>query len=129
MVSKERFLGILSSSGQMSAADLTDLDAAWDEAFNGAVALQRSMPGIGFMSVQKRLAAFFAVCRQLDQIVDSGQLTQDEGQLSLQILRLSNRAFNKAMTMFEIRGDRFGVVAQIEMPMSARVYLASFSRK
>jgi hypothetical protein len=82
------------------------------------------MPGIGFASAQGRLNCFMAVCRHLDSLIEAGEIDLGESQLLLNLLRMTNRKFMKAITMFDIRGTRARAIERAEMPRSAREYLA-----
>jgi hypothetical protein len=100
------------------------LDIQFDSAAAAAPQLRSGMPDIGFMSVPKRMNAFVAVCRHLDQLINSGHLDESEGQLALTILRVGDSAFLKAATMFDERAGRLDADARADLPRSARQDLA-----
>lgn len=124
MISKEGFIGVLKSKSSISEYELEDLDRDWDDAMEAAVSAAASMPGIGLASTVQRVNAFLAVCRHLDQMIEQGNISLSQSQLAIMILRLSNNKFKKAVTMFDLRADRFNVLARSELPSSAREYLA-----
>lgn len=124
MISKEDFIGILKSQSSISEYELEELDRDWDDAMVAAVSASASMPGIGFASAVQRVNAFLAVCRHLDQMIEQGYMTLSQSQLTITILRLSNNKFKKAVTMFDLRANRFNALARSELPSSAREYLA-----
>ena len=124
MISKEEFVRRISRGAPLSGQESAEIESQFGDASEAAAILAVSMSGIGFCSVQKRLNAFFAVCRHLDQLIDDGQVTAEEGQLALLILRASNAAFLKAVTMFDTRSGRYDVRGRLDMPRSARMYLA-----
>lgn len=124
MVSKEDFVRLVSKARPLPAEELAEIDGQYEAAAEAARQLAASMPGIGIVSVTKRLNAFFAVCRHLDKLVESGEISASEGQLSLLILRVANRTFLKAATMFDLRSSRFDTRPRAELPRSAREYLA-----
>ena len=123
MITLEKFKTILQKSGSLDSEGEQDLNQYWDFAYNAACLAKSKMPGIGFCSVAKRMNCFIAVCRELDAQIDRGEINLEASQLALLILRTSNRAFNKAMTMFEIRGLRFRAKDRLELPESAHEYL------
>jgi hypothetical protein len=124
MISRENFVQVVLSGRTPTPAESQELDLHFEAAAEAACQLVRAMPGIGFLSVNKRLNAFFAVCRHIDHLIDAGQIDATEGQLSILIMRVGNQAFKKACMMFDLRANRFDVEARVEMPRSARQYLA-----
>ncbi|SRR6266581_3393713 len=128
MISKAEFVLRISVGEPLSAQKSTEIESQFDSASEAAQTVERGMPSIGFFSVQKRLNVFFAVCRHLDQLIESGRITIGESQLALMVLRVSNKPFSKAISMFDIRGERFDARARAEMPRSAQEYLAGLRR-
>ena len=128
MLSKDDFVARASKGSAFSARELSELDRDYESAANTAEILAEAMPSVGFMSVERRLAAFFAVCRHLDQLISQGTVSPAAAQLSLLVLRLANASFQKAVIMFDTRHDRFDARARAEMPQSAQVYLAGLRR-
>ena len=124
MITKDEFVRRISKGQPLSRQELDDLETGFEQAQEAAAVAVASMPSIGLFSVAKRLEAFLAVCRALDDLVESGKLTGSSAQISLLILRVSNPAFLKAVTMFDIRGTRYDARALANMPRSAREYLA-----
>jgi hypothetical protein len=96
----------------------------FDSIIEVASKAQRIMPSIGFVSVAGRLNCFEAVCRYLDEATEAGQISLGESQVVLMILRLKNKTFLKAISMFDVRGVRYGLRERAELPRSAREYLA-----
>lgn len=124
MLPKSEFLRLASAGAPFSAEELAQVESQYEAAAEAARQLRSAMPAIGFLSAAKRLNAFFAVCRHIDQLVDTGHITEAEGQLSLLIFRVADPSFKKASTVFELRGNRFEADARAEMPRAARQYLA-----
>ncbi|UXZ62572.1 hypothetical protein NUJ28_07615 [Burkholderia multivorans] len=120
---KRAFFEIMKRTGDLQEEERAALDRDFEEAFEIAVAAKHRMPGIGFMSARHRLNAFLAVCRHIDDI--RGAATVDVVLLSLMILRVRDKAFLKAITMFEIRAPRFDLHYIVGLPKTARDYLAT----
>jgi len=107
MITLDKFKAILQKSRSLDSEGEQHLAQYWDSAYNAACLAKTKMPGIGFCSVAKRMNCFIAICRELDAQINRGEINLEASQLALLILRTSNTAFNKAMTMFEERGLRF----------------------
>lgn len=75
---------------------------------------------IGTLSVTLRMNAFLAVSRHLDNIVDRHELSPAGAALAINIMRLSDKAFMKAVTMFDERGPRMSADARTDLPAVAR---------
>ena len=123
MISLEKFKTILRKSGSLDSEGERELNQNWDSAYNAACLAKAKMPSIGFCSVAKRLNCFIAICRELDAQIDRGEINLEISQLAILILRTSHTAFNKATTMFELRGLRFPTRDRLELPESAHEYL------
>jgi hypothetical protein len=123
MVTQEKFKAILRQSGSLDTEGEEQLALYWDTAYNAACLARAKMPGIGFLSVTKRMNCFIAVCRELDAQIACGEINLETSQFALLILRTSDRAFNKAMTMFEVRGPRFRIKDRLDLPETAHEYL------
>lgn len=128
MITKEEFYELAKASGgdpTLIENELSNFDGAVDAAMQARAA----MPGIGFMSVKQRLNCFMAVCRHLDSVVESGELEESDAQIALLILRLKDRKFRKAISMFELRSDRYGARERAEMPRTARFYMVQLGAR
>ena len=125
MLPKNDFFRVVQQRGPLPAEALAEIDEQYESAAEAAVQLAKAMPSIGLLSVAKRLNAFFAVCRHIDQLVEADQISASQGQLSILILRLADSSFKKAAIMFDMRAGRFDAAARAEMPRSARLYLAN----
>ncbi len=123
----EEFIDILEKNGNLTSRDISEIKENWKPAEDASRVVGAFMPGIGFLSVQQRLNAFFAVCRHFDKLVEEHTLSEDQCQLSINILRLTNKKFSKAIAMFELRANRFDAKARADMPVSARQYLAGMN--
>ena len=123
MIGKQHFISKLSSVGLDTAA-LHSVLGRYEDFADLAEELRRSMPGIGFASASQRMNCFIAVCRHLDAMIESGRVSLGDSQFVLMILRLSDKKFEKAITMFDTRGPRYSLRERAEMPRSAREYLA-----
>ncbi|MGR5466975.1 hypothetical protein ACPV51_06885 [Vibrio astriarenae] len=125
MIQLEKFINLLRNNGSLSGNDELQIRDNWEDAFSAAATALERMPSIGFLSTKKRINTFLAVCSHLDQLVTNGFINHEQAQMALQILRLSNKSFEKAITMFELRQSRFGIRAIAELPEVARLYLMS----
>ncbi|MGV2989900.1 hypothetical protein ACE1OE_19885 [Vibrio sp. E150_011] len=125
MIQLEEFINLLKNNGSLSGSDELQIRDNWEEIFAAATNALERMPSIGFLSTTKRINTFLAVCSHLDQLVSNGFINREQAQMALQILRLSNKSFEKAITMFELRQSRFGIRAIAELPEVARLYLMS----
>lgn len=123
---KRAFFETMKRTGSLADGERAALDRDFEEALEIAVAAKHRMPSIGFMSARQRLNAFLAVCRHIDDI--RGAATVDVVLLALLILRLRDRAFLKAITMFEIQAQRFDLHYIVALPQSAREYLGTIRR-
>ena len=121
MITKDEYIEILQRTGFTPSADSL---SNFEEAAHAAVKLSTMMPGIGVLSVSSRLNCFYAVCRHLDAMIDDGELSLDDTQLALNILRLKDRTFKKAIIAFDGFGPRLGTRERGELPRSALEYLA-----
>ena len=72
MITKQQFLDNLKTEGEEYideiAKELDDLN--FEEHVDIASRANAAMPGIGFMSMPKRLNCFMAVCRHLDVFIE-----------------------------------------------------------
>jgi hypothetical protein len=123
MITIEKFKTILRKTGSLDSEGEEEINQCWESAVQAACSANAKMPGIGFFSVAKRMNCFLTVCRELDAQIQRGEITLRESQLALLILRTSNSAFNKAMTMFDIRGSRLRASDKSELPNAAYEYL------
>ncbi|MBL4830704.1 MAG: hypothetical protein JKY55_12585 [Aliivibrio sp.] len=125
MIQLEKFINLLRNNDSLSDYDELQIRENWEDALAAAATALERMPSIGFLSTKKRINTFLAVCSHLDQLVSNSFINREQAQMALQVLRLSNKSFEKAITMFELRQSRFGIRAIAELPESARLYLMS----
>jgi hypothetical protein len=123
MITFEEFSAFLKKFGARDE-DISSELKNFDSIVEAAYKAQQRMPSIGFVSVNARMNCFIAVCRHLDEMIDNGEISLGESQLVLMILRFKNKKFLKAITMFDLRGKRYGVTDRRELPKTAREYLA-----
>ncbi|HEY4375298.1 MAG TPA: hypothetical protein VGN52_25465 [Burkholderiales bacterium] len=121
MISLSQFLA---RRGERDPLAIDDISRYWCGASDAAVIALGQMPGIGFASVKKRMAAFLAVCRHLEDMKRQGELSEEEAFLALFIMRAESLAFSKACIMFEIRGRRFKPADRAALPQVAQDLLA-----
>jgi len=121
---KQKFVGAVSKSGMVPAAHLAEMERQFDDALPVAVTLLRAVPGIGFLSREKRLNAFWAVCRHIDLMVEKEITSYELGVFAISMLRIESGDFSKACAMFDFLAPRFDINAKASMPRSARMYLA-----
>lgn len=126
MIEKKDFLTEYSMRTGASAHDLVDVAIMFDQSLPVAQTVMRSMPSIGFLSSAKRLAAFFAVCRHIENLVLNGHCNVAQALFSLAILRTSSPDFRKCINLFDSMAPRIGVMERSSMSRVARAYLASF---
>lgn len=124
MLSRDEFLRTLSKKG-IDAAEVDHLLPSNFQRIAAAAEDARAhMPGVGFMSVSKRLNCFYAVCHHLDRMVEDGRIDLNDSQAVILLLKVADKTFEKAVTMFDLRGSRASTRERAEMPRSARMYLA-----
>jgi len=123
MITQREFAETLKRNGVYSPADAFLLDMQWTEAAAAARSALAAMPGIGTLSVKHRINAFLAVCRHLDSMVAQHEVSSDGAALALEIMRLSDKDFLKAITMFDGRGSRLSSDSRADLPLTARRYL------
>lgn len=128
MISRNELIDFLVKAGMSQEECEEDIPEDIERIAQAAAMASVKMPGIGFASVQKRLNCFRAVCYYLDHLVEQGQIDAEETQMVLIILRIKNKAFAKAITMFDLRGERLSPLEIIELPKSAQTYLHSLKR-
>ena len=123
MITKDEFSEWLKKGG----ADVDTVEEAladFDALVDAALKVRASMPEIGFGSAKGRMNCFLAVCRHLDTMIENGEISLSDSQAVLNILRLKDRKFRKAITTFDLLGSRYGARDRAELPRSAREYLA-----
>lgn len=123
MITQLEFAETLKRNGDYSPADAFLLDMQWTEAAAAAGSALAAMPGIGTLSVKHRVNAFLAVCRHLDSMIAQHEVSSDGAALALEIMRLSDKNFLKAITMFDGRGPRLSSDSRANLPLTARRYL------
>ena len=79
-----------------------------------------TMPSIGILSIRYRMSSFIETCRRLDAIVESGQISGDDGACVFMMLRLSDRRFKKAMQCFTLQAPNIGLEMWAALPKSAQ---------
>lgn len=124
MMTKAELIQLMNARGVDTAAIEGEL-GNFEQVAESASKVRAAMPGIGFGSASKRINCFMAVCRHLDSMVDDGELDPSEAQLVLNMLRLKEKKFQKAISMFDHHRSRYGARERAEMPRSARQYLAA----
>lgn len=123
MITKDEFIETLKKGG----VDVDEVEpelADFDVAVDAALKIRAAMPGIGFGSVSGRMNCFVAVCRHLDTMIENSEIDLSGSQIVLNILRLKDKKFRKAITMFDLRGSRYRAAERAELPRSAVEYLA-----
>lgn len=125
IIGKREFLVEYSMLTGASAQDLVQVAIMYDQSLPVAQTALRAMPSIGFMSSSKRLAAFFAVCRHLENLVLKGHCDPSQAIFSLALLRKSSSDFRKCIDLFDSMAPRIDVVDRSSMSRVARGYLAS----
>ena len=123
MMTKAEFIETAKRAGVNISGTESEFDS-FEMAAEAAISVRASMPAIGFGSVAKRINCFMSVCRHLDDIIGNGELDLAGSQIALNILRLKDKNFRKAIAMFDQYADRYGAGERAEMPRSAREYLA-----
>lgn len=123
MITKQEFADALRKGGINVTGDELEFET-FENCVNAAVKIKDAMPGIGFASAAKRINCFLAVCRHLDELMDDEEIDLSDSQIILIILRLKDKTFNKAISMFELHGPRFRAMDRADLPKPAREYLA-----
>lgn len=125
VITHAEFVDTLKRASTFSEADQLELDTRWVAAESAARSALAGMPGIGTLSTTLRINAFLAVCRHLDCLIDQGSVSPEGASLALEIMRLSDKSFLKALTMFDERGPRLSADTRADLPRVARQYLAA----
>ncbi len=114
LINKDSFTKkwLLSVRGQEDQeAFKTLMDCYWDDAIELSTIVLHRLPSIGFLSMRERLNAFMVACEIIENEVYKKNYEDEEMCnyliiLSISIMRASNKAFNKALTMFETRVEQ-----------------------
>lgn len=120
MISLAKFLA---RRGERDPIVIDDISRSWCGASDAAVIALDQMPSIGFASIKKRMAAFLAVCRHLEDMKRRGEITAEEAFLALFIMRVESLAFSKACIMFEVRARRYKAAERAALPAIAQELL------
>ena len=123
MMTKSEFIETIKKSG----ANIDNIEediGNFETLIDVAAQARAQMPGIGFLSVQRRLSCFLSVCRHLDVLMERENISIGQTQLVIGILRLKDSTFSKAVGMFDIRGPRFRAAERARLPRTAQEYLA-----
>ena len=123
MLPKAEFIAAVRRGTPSITGDEPELEA-YEDANIAAEQVLARMPGIGFASIRKRFNAFVAVCWHLDAMVERGQVNAGGAQLVISILRLSHKPFLKAVIAFDINGPKLRAADRVDLPDTAREYLA-----
>lgn len=98
----------------------------WESVNECSVKLANSMPGIGFASTKQRYAAFKAVCRHTDVLIERGELGDSADVIYVfLVLRLTSKRFKKAIETFDFYANRIRAAEASELPSSAYTYWMS----
>tara|TARA_B100001989_G_C24516571_1_gene453493 strand:+ start:584 stop:1339 length:756 start_codon:yes stop_codon:yes gene_type:complete len=125
IISKKEFLNRVCKTELDKEEFLDDLgEEALERAIEYSYKAKEKMPSIGFLSVKNRMNSFLSVCHYLDKMVELGNLSPNEAQIVLIILRLKEKKFEKAIIMFEIQSRKLSIEARIELPDTATQYLS-----
>lgn len=132
MITKDEYLSQLKKEGldQFDYDRMVEALAEYNFEETAEVALEvySSMPGMGIMSIAKRFNCFIAVCRHTDTFVKDGQIDEAQAQTVLDIVRMKNPKFRKAMAAFMIMASRMGVRETVDLPETAYNFLKSMTR-
>ena len=100
----------------------------FEETAHIALKVYSSMPGMGILSVNKRFNCFMAVCRHIDTFVEDGQIDETQGQMVLNIIRIKNPKFAKAISAFVSMVQRMSIREQADLPKTASIVLNFMTR-
>ena len=132
MITKDEYLNQLKKEGlnQFEYDRLVEGLAEYNFEETADVTLQvyASMPGMGIMSIAKRFNCFMAVCRHTDTFVKDEQIDEAQAQTVLDIVRMKNPKFLKAMAAFTIMASRMDSRETAALPETAYNFLKSMTR-
>jgi len=108
LLSAEQFANALRQFAGIPPDSVEEGVRLYKGAARGAERSLRSLPSLGFFSSQEeRVAAFIAVCKQLDRQVEEEDITPDEAHMALFLMMASDKTFYKAMRSFTNYAYRF----------------------
>ena len=120
MISKDEFIRRAARIGPVNEPGWADsVDANWEMAVQAASILNSRMPGVGFLSIRKRLSCFLAVCSQIDSLTESHHLTFEAALLAQHILLVTNSDYAKAHALFMHRAPSMSWEEAITFPKMA----------
>lgn len=100
---KEHVMEKLRSLDSLDSEMEPYINTNWDRAIELSDYVLTRLPSIGFYSAQKRIIAFLVACEIYQKQINKGIVDYDLASLSMLILKLTNKSFLKAITMFEIK--------------------------
>ncbi|MEX1058417.1 MAG: hypothetical protein WED11_11840 [Natronospirillum sp.] len=104
------------------------LAGLWPDAESAATEAIRHLPPMGWFSFRKPFMAFVTLCRVLDQLQTQRDLSDEQVQLALTILRMRSEPYQKAEKVFSARTHRLTKADHAALPNSAREFLLAVSR-
>ena len=125
LVARETFLAALRDPGGLPQTEIDRIDGLWPGAYAAAEQALAAMPGIGILSPRRRAAAFVALCAELDRAAEDQDLAQEQCQLALAILRMSEARIRKAEASLLARLSRMDNSARDSLPETAKHFLYS----
>jgi hypothetical protein len=124
---KKEFVAFTSKFVPDVTVDTPDL-ANFDACAAAALSARAIMPGIGFLSANKKLACFVAVCAHIDDLVGAGHISIYDTELVILILRGKDRKFSAAVEWFEYVAPNLRAEMLADMPQSAQDFKAVIIR-
>ncbi|XPV76541.1 MAG: hypothetical protein ACNI27_01120 [Desulfovibrio sp.] len=113
LISKKDFLRILGHEGFMAETLAEEIRDSWNDAVTLSQTVLEDFPKIGlFASPSKRLEGFFQVCEYFENKVAAGEVQYEATVLAVNVLRLSNKSFRRAVNCFEARITQGGTLDQ-----------------
>ena len=120
LVSKKDFLRILGHEGFMAQTLEEEIRDSWNSAVTLSELALQNFPEIGFFAKpKKRLEAFFSVCELFENKVAAGEFSFEATVLAVNIMRLSEKSFRRAVNSFEggiTRGGKLDQDAILSSP-------------
>lgn len=122
------FIAGLASIGDSQESEIARLSDIWPAAEQAATDASRRLPPVGWVSFRKPFMAFVTISRYLDELQQARELTDEQVQLALTILRLRSSQYGRAERIFAARVHRLSSTDREGLPHTARQFLLALAR-
>lgn len=96
----EAFLSVMEQQSEIDAAERARLSRIWPAADAAAEQIAAALPTAPWWSRKRRRLLFLTVCEQLDQRQETGELTDEQSQLVLALLRARDAGYRACEATF-----------------------------